>query len=82
MATDSRARKALVARIRESRRVLVEELNAAERFNLLLAELKEAWAMVEEAIHQLAAYEEARPGPVNGPETGQSVGSPALFPPQ
>jgi hypothetical protein len=82
MATDSRYRKALVARIRESRRVLVLELNAAERFHLLLSELKEAWGDVEEAIHTLNDAWEARQEPRKEPETGQSVGSPALFPPQ
>jgi hypothetical protein len=82
MATDSRARKALVARIRESRRTLVEELNAAERFNLLLSELKEAWGDVQETIHSLAAYQEARQEPRKEPEDGQSVGSPVSFPPQ
>lgn len=82
MATDSRARKALVARIRESRRTLVEELNAAERFNLLLSELKEAWGDVEGTLARWAVDRARREEPRKEPGDGQSVGSPALFPPQ
>jgi hypothetical protein len=82
MATDSRSRKALVARIRESRRVLAEELSYAELLTLLLKELHEVWSLCHEEIQAIADYGNRLQEPRKEPQTGQPVGSPDNVPPQ